>query len=80
MDNMKKIFTLLALLISALTMSATDYTDTMTVSINNKIVAGQKATISLNQADGKYEFKLNNFSLFLVGQQTPVGTIDLKNV
>ena len=61
MDNMKKIFTLLALLISALTMSATDYTDTMTVSINNKIVAGQKATISLNQADGKYEFKLNNF-------------------
>lgn len=80
MDNMKKIFTLLALLISALTMSATDYTDTMTVSINNKIVAGQKATISLNQADGKYEFKLNNFSLSMGGQQTPVGTIDLKNV
>jgi hypothetical protein len=80
MDNMKKIFTLLALLISVLTMSATDYTDTMTVSINNEVAAGQKATISLNQADGKYEFKLNNFALSMGGQLTPVGTIDLKNV
>ena len=77
---MKKIFTLLALLTSVLTMSATDYTDTMTVSINNEVVAGQKATISLDQADGKYEFKLNNFSLSMAGQQMPVGTIDLKDV
>ena len=77
---MKKIFTLLTLLISVLTMSATDYTDTMIVSINNEVVAGQKATISLNQADGKYEFKLNNFALSMGGQLIPVGTIDLNGV
>lgn len=78
---MKKIFTLLALLASVLTISATDYTDTMIVSINDAVAAGQKATVSMSQqTNGKYEFKLTDFSMTMNGIPMNVGTIDLKDV
>lgn len=77
---MRKLFTFLALFIGALTAGATDFTDTLVVTVNG-VSSGQHATISLAQADnGTYTFSLNNFVLQSEGQTMPVGTILLEGV
>lgn len=78
---MKKIFTLIMAAISSLSALADDYTGQLAVAINGAHAASQQATITANkQADGKYEFQLNDFEINLGGNSTPVGNIVLKNV
>ena len=70
---MKKLFTLLTLVLVAVSCFATDYTDELV--IDNKS-QGQK-TISVNkQKDGKYKIDLKNFSY----EGLLAGTITLKDV
>ncbi len=77
---MKKIFTILALAMGAITVSAEDFTDVLTVDVNGA-VSEQKATISLNKGEnGKYVFSLKNFVLRAGGSSLGVGTIELSNV
>lgn len=78
---MKKIFTLIIAAISSLSALADDYTGQLAVAINGGPVASQQSTITANkQADGKYEFQLNNFTLNMGGAITYVGNIVLKDV
>lgn len=78
---MKKIFTLIMAAISSLSALADDYTGQLAVAINGGAVASQQSTITANkQADGKYEFQLNNFTLNMGGAITYVGNIVLKDV
>ena len=78
---MKKIFTLIMAAISSLSALADDYTGQLAVAINGGPVASQQSTITANkQADGKYEFQLNNFTLNMGGAITYVGNIVLKDV
>lgn len=77
---MKKIFTLFALAISALSVSATDYTDVLSVDVNGN-VSEQTATIGLTKADdGSYVFSLKNFALIAGTDTMYIGTIELNNV
>lgn len=78
---MKKIFTLIMAAISSLSALADDYTGQLAVAINGGPVASQQSTITANkQANGKYEFQLNNFTLQMGGATTYVGNIVLKDV
>ena len=78
---MKKIFTLIMAAISSLSALADDYTGQLAVAINGGPVASQQSTITANkQANGKYEFQLNNFTLNMGGAITYVGNIVLKDV
>lgn len=78
---MKKIFTLIMAAISSLSALADDYTGQLAVAINGGPVASQQSTITANkQANGKYEFQLNNFTLQMGGETTYVGNIVLKDV
>lgn len=78
---MKKIFTLIMAAISSLSALADDYTGQLAVAINGAHAASQQATITANkQANGKYEFQLNNFTLNMGGAITYVGNIVLKDV
>lgn len=78
---MKKIFTLIMAAISSLSALADDYTGQLAVAINGAHAASQQSTITANkQADGKYEFQLNNFTLNMGGAITYVGNIVLKDV
>lgn len=78
---MKKIFTLIMAAISSLSALADDYTGQLAVAINGGHAASQQSTITANkQADGKYEFQLNNFTLNMGGAITYVGNIVLKDV
>lgn len=77
---MKKIFTLIAGLAMTAGAFATDYTDTLIVTVNG-VSTGQRATISLEQnTDGTYNFSLKNFILQSEGAVMPVGNINLDNV
>ena len=76
---MRKIFTFIALSMMSLTAMATDYTDTLVVTVNGKSVY-QHATISLNeQSDGAYTLSLKNFTLDNDGSPMGVGTISLPD-
>lgn len=78
---MKKIFTLIMAAISSLSALADDYTGQLAVAINGGAVASQQSTITANkQANGKYEFQLNNFTLNMGSAITYVGNIVLKDV
>lgn len=78
---MKKIFTLIMAAISSLSALADDYTGQLAVAIKGGPVASQQSTITANkQANGKYEFQLNNFTLNMGGAITYVGNIVLKDV
>lgn len=77
---MKKIFTILALAMGAITVSAEDFTDVLTVDVNGA-VSEQKATISLDKDEnGEYVFSLKNFVLQAGESSLGVGTIELSNV
>lgn len=78
---MKKIFTLIMAAISSLSALADDYTGQLAVAINGAHAASQQSTITANkQANGKYEFQLNNFTLNMDSAITYVGNIVLKDV
>ncbi len=77
---MKKFFTLFALAIGALSVSATDYTDVLSVDVNGN-VSEQTATIGLTKnADNSYTFSLKNFALVAGSDTMYIGTIELNGV
>ena len=77
---MKKIFTILALFMGAITVSADDFTDVLTVDVNGAVTE-QEATISLTDStNGKYIFTLKNFVLKTPASSLGVGTIELLDV
>ena len=78
---MKKTLLSLALaLLSSLSMSAKDYTETLVVTVNGSTTT-QTATISVDkQADGRYNFALKNFKLNMAGAVMGIGNIELKNL
>ena len=78
---MKKTLLSLALaLLSSLSMSAKDYTDTLVVTVNGT-ASGQTATISVDKnPDGTYNFNLKNFMLKMGGQAMGIGNITLNNL
>lgn len=72
---MKKIFTLFALAMATLTVSATDYSDNLKVTLGG-ITSEQPATISVEElSDGNYTLTLKDFSLNIGGQSLDVGNI-----
>ena len=79
--RMKRIFTLIAGVMTALASMATDYTDKLQVLVNGDVMT-QEATISLiEEGDGTTTLMLNNFCLDDgAGTVMPVGNIVLKNV
>ena len=78
---MKKTLLSLALaLLSSLSMSAKDYTETLVVTVNGSTTT-QTATISVDKNnDGTYNFNLKNFMLKAEGQAMGIGNIELKNL
>lgn len=75
---MKKILSLPALALIALTANATDYTDRLSVSLGGKPIGNQETTISVDAQDnGKYTLSLNNFQLAGLGG---IGNIVLADV
>lgn len=77
---MKKIFTLIALLLGAVAGFAADYTDDLTVLINGQ-GGKQPATISVEQQEnGNYLLTLKNFAMFLGGETMAVGNIAIVDV
>lgn len=78
---MKKTLLSLALaLLSSLSMSAKDYTDTLVVTVNGTATQ-QTATISVDKNDdGTYNFNLKNFMLKAEGQTMGIGNIELKDL
>ena len=74
---MKKIFTFIALSMMSLAAMATEYTDTIAVTINGQ-GGYQSATIDLTeQEDGTYTLSLKNFVLISEGVPLGIGTITL---
>ena len=75
---MKKLFTSVLLVLSALTMQAEDYTGNLNIIVPDmEIDTNQDASISVTaQQDGNYELKIENFNF----DGIPVGTIDVKDV
>ena len=78
---MKKTLLSLALaLLSSLSMSAKDYTETLVVTVNG-LSTQQNATISVvKNDDGTYNFNLKNFMLKAGEQAMGIGNIELKNL
>lgn len=78
---MKKTLLSLALaLLSSLSMSAKDYTDTLVVTVNGTSTR-QTATISVDKnPDGTYNFNLKNFMLKMDNRSMGIGNITLNNL
>ena len=78
---MKKTLLSLALaLLSSLSMSAKDYTDTLVVTVNGTATR-QTATISVDKNnDGTYNFNLKNFMLKMGKESMGIGNITLNNL
>ena len=78
---MKKTLLSLALaLLSSLSMSANDYTETLVVTVNGTATR-QTATISVDKkSDGTYNFNLKNFMLKAGEQTMSIGNITLNNL
>lgn len=79
---MKKTLLSLALaLLSSLSMSAKDYTETLVVTVVNGTATRQTATISVDKNDdGTYNFNLKNFMLKMGDQSMGIGNITLNNL
>lgn len=73
---MKKIFTLVAAAVLALTVSAKDYTDDLAITLNGVPTAPAQAKITVNPvagSDGLYDIVLNQFTFagaFIIGDVT----------
>ncbi len=78
---MKKLFSLVALALSSLCASATDYTEGLSVTINGVTTPAQETTVSIEEnTDGTYKLSLNNFIMTSDGTNMGVGNIVLDNV
>lgn len=79
---MKKIFTLIACAVAALSAQAKDYTGKLSVSVNGSEATPTETTISVEQAtDGTYSLSLKNFALITEGEAPMyVGTINIQGV
>ena len=77
---MKKLFTLVVSAAVSLCAMATDYTDTLVVTVNG-VSSAQKATISATKKEnGNYALSLKNFTLKMGADQMPVGNIEMGDV
>lgn len=77
---MKKIITSLFLMLAVLTASATDYKGQLSVTVAGETADQGEATISVEEADGKYNFVLKNFS-FTAGETTMgIGNIEINGL
>ncbi len=77
---MKKLFTLVVSATVSLCAMATDYTDTLVVTVNG-VSSAQKATISATKKEnGNYALSLKNFILKMGADQMPVGNIEMGDV
>ncbi len=77
---MKKIFTLLAAAMAAVSSMAADYTDSLTVSVNGA-ASEQHATVSVTKGDdGMMTFSLKNFTLASDETEMPIGNIIIDSL
>lgn len=75
------ITSLMALAAIAMPMSATDYTDVLTVKVDGQSADPSQSTISIDEnSDGTYKLALKNFIMAYEGEEMPVGTIVIDNV
>ena len=78
---MKKIFTLLASALFAVTVSAESYTGALKVTVNGITTDAGNANVEMTpNGDGTCNFSLKNFMFVEGGQQMPVGTINLTDI
>ena len=77
---MKKLLSTMFAAVTALTALATNYTGTLTVTINGEPTTQDGVEIIINANDnGNYDLKLNNF--ILTGENAmPVGNINLEDI
>ncbi len=77
---MKKIFTLIAAAMIAISSMAANYTDSLNVSVNG-VVSEQHATVQVDKdANGLVTFSLKNFSLVTNETEMPVGNIVIEGL
>lgn len=76
---MKKIFTLFSAMLMSIAAFATNYSGTLTVTVNGE-VSKQPASVVIDQVDGKYNLSINNFMLIADETTMPVGNIVIDNV
>ncbi|MDO4972525.1 MAG: calycin-like domain-containing protein [Bacteroidales bacterium] len=76
---MRKLSTMFCAALMSLSAMATDYSGTLTVSVNGEEGA-QPATISVVENAGKYNLSVNNFILVSGETTLPVGNIVVENV
>ena len=76
---MKKIYSLLLLLVAALAAHAVEYKGQLIVYVNEN-ESMQDAVITLEENDGSYDLVLKNFKLKSDGQVMPVGNIVVTGV
>ena len=80
---MKKIFTLLAVTISALSSMAqttTDYSCALAVLVNGAPADPQQKNVTTVEDNGKYTLQLKDFVLYTQGSPMPVGTITVEGI
>lgn len=76
---MKRLLTWLTLSLTALTATATDYTERLLVLVNGE-GAEQEATISVTESDGLYTLNLRNFVLMNGDSPVPVGNVEVAGI
>ncbi len=79
--NMKKLFSTMLAAVTAIAALATDYTGTLTVTVNGNATTQDGVSININKnADNTYNLTLNNFVLLNEETTIPVGNINLSNI
>lgn len=76
---MKKIFTLLLVVATALAAQAKDYDVPMSISVND-VTSEQRSVISITENEGLYDFYLKNFILQSSDGPMGVGNVELKGI
>ena len=76
---MKKLFTLLLIVATAVAAFATDYNVPITITVNG-ISSEQNAVISVTENGGLYDINLKNFILQAGDTPTGVGNVELKGI
>ena len=76
---MKKIFTIIALLVLTLTAGAKDFTDQLAISLNGGDPSTSEATVSVNEvenSDGLYNITLKDFSF----ENMKIGDVNIEGI
>lgn len=76
---MKKLFTLLLIVTTAVATYATDYNVPITITVNG-VSSEQKAVISVTENGGLYDINLKNFILQAGNTSIGVGNVELKGI